>query len=346
MLKYILQHCASLWLVLLCFTLPSLAATEQRPYRIAYMEAGPYWLYTNTYNAFKTAMQADKTLTVEYPEQLHVSVGWGKTSGELTARAKELFAARPDIIIGAGTEAVQALLTANNGITPILGIAISDPVEVGFMKSPTEPAAKNFNCEILPERWKNMYRAFHEVVQFKKMGMMHSATAIGKIQAGVQDAKEIGKELGFEIIEIIIPDETPSSCGQGIEELRIQGADAFFIGPLNCFDWSSNDPTALIKLLHKYGMPTFAREGSPWVQGGALMGFSTWNFSFTGTKLASAAAQMLRGMSPDQINMAGVSEPLISLNFETARSLGLDLSFDILLMSEEIFEETTRPELN
>lgn len=344
--KCVLQRCALVWLVVLCLAMPSPAAAAKRPYRIAYIEAGQYWLYANTFGAFKDAMQATENLTVEYPEELQISGGWNVTDEELTAQARAVFAARPDLIIGAGTKAVQALFNANDGITPILGIALSDPVESGFMKSPTEPAVKNFNCEILLERWKNMYRAFHAVVKFKKMGIMHSPTVAGKIEGGVQDAIEIGKELGFEVIEVLIPDETAPSCGHGIEELRTKGADAFFIGPLNCFDWSNTDPTALINLLHKYRIPTFAREGSPWVQGGALMGFSTWNFSYTGKKLASAATQMLRGTSPDQINLSGISEPLLSLNFETASSLGLDLSFDVLLMSEEIFNITTKPELN
>ncbi|MEG2140499.1 MAG: ABC transporter substrate binding protein [Bilophila sp.] len=343
---YVLQRSVVLWIVFLCVACPSLATATPHPYRIAYLESGSYWLYSNTYKAIKVSLQTDKTLSIEYPEQLHVSVGWEKPSAELAARARELFAAKPDLIIAAGTEAAQALFAANDGTTPILGIAISDPVKSGVMKSPTEPTVKNFNCEILPERWKNMYRAFHEVVQFQKMGMMHVATTTGTTASGVDDAIEIGKELGFEVVEVLIPDETPTSCGQGIEKLRTKGVEAFFIGPLNCFDWSSTNPAPLINLLHKYGMATFAREGSPWVQGGALMGFSTWNFSFTGKKLALAAAQMLRGVSPDQINMAGVSEPVLSLNFETARLLGLDLSFDVLLMSEEIFVETTNPELD
>ena len=47
--------------------------------------------------------------------------------------------------------------------------------------------------------------------------------------------------------------------------------DAFFIGPLNCFDLGGEGMAPLLQKLNQWKIPTFARDGSEYVKAGALM---------------------------------------------------------------------------
>lgn len=324
---------------------PAPAAAQEKTCRIAYLEAGPFWLYAKTLAAFKAALNGPQGCRILYPEDLHVSLGWRGSPQDLEGQARRLFAAGPDLILAAGTDAVRALLAVNDGRTPILGLALADPLAAGFMKAPAQSVAPNFTCEVVPDRWKNMYRVFHDVIGFKKLGVMYPAGPTGKVYGGVDDALAVAQEASFSVLEAVIPDESAAACRKGIEDLHQRGADAFFIGPLNCFDWSSADPTPLLDLLISYDMPTFARDGSIFVQGGALMGFSTWDFSPTGRRLAQAAMRILSGTPPAQVHLTGTSEPLIALNLETARKLGFNLPFDVLVVADEIYATTSKPDL-
>lgn len=322
----------------------SAAYAAQNTKKIAYFEQGEFWLFNYTYDALKVALQK-RNVTVEYPEALHVSPGWNATTSETEAYAKKLLQSDADIIIAAGTSAVNTLLSISDGNKPIIGIALADPMAAGVMKTPTDSGRDDFNCEVIPNRWKNMYYVFHEIIGFKKLGVMYPEGKEGRIYAAVDDAEAVAAELGFELVHAVIPSETEEDCSKGLDELHQQGADAFFISPLLCFDWSVTDPSALIKKAHAYDMPTFARDGSHFVQGGALMGFATWDFTPTGEKLADTVQAVFAGKSPREVSMLGTSEPVIALNLQVARELGLDISFDLLLAADEIYEITEKPNL-
>ena len=70
-----------------------------------------------------------------------------------------------------------------------------------------------------------------------------------------------------------------------------KGIDAFFIPSLVGFDWTKSDVQRLMTKLIKNKIPTFARDGSIYVKAGALMGFSSIDFSARGNVLADMAIQ-------------------------------------------------------
>lgn len=312
---------------------------------IAYLEPGHFWLYVSTYDAFKKALE-ERNIRVAYPEHLHFSLDWNAGPEQMQEVAQKILDAHPDMVIAAGTAAVRAMLAVSDGHTPILGIALADPLAAGLVASVDDSGADNFTCEVIPDRWQSMYKAFHEVIRFRTLGIMYPAGPEGRIYAGADDAMRVGRLSGFAVIEEVIPDESMGSCQEGLRRLHERGIDAFFIGPLNCFDWSATDPTPLFELLNKtYQIPTFARDGSVFVQGGALMGFATWDFTPSGRELADKAIKIFNGVKPRDISMRAFVEPLIALNLQTAKELGIDLPFDVLIAADEIYETTIKPNL-
>lgn len=321
------------------------APKRDRVYRIGYLEGGSLWRYTKLLEAVRAALAEsgwDKRL--EFPPDAHLSGDWGAGSQEKTARmAAELMKRTDlDLVIAMGTEAAIALLAANNGKTPIVGLDITDPIGSGLVRGEKSSGVANFTTSLIPDRWINMFRVFYEVIGFKRLGVLHQVSGVGRAYSNVEDAREVAREKGFVLLEDDrLTDETSvSQCLEAIKRLVSQGIDAFYVSGLRCFDWSVSDPRPLLQYLNKKKIATFARGGLPVVQLGALMGASTLGVKHLGTFHAGQIAAILNGERPSALSMDLRLELGMSLNLQTAKEIGLDFPMEVLVSADVIVVTT------
>jgi ABC-type uncharacterized transport system substrate-binding protein len=337
-------------LLFFCFFIYAHQSTgETRKFRIGYIEAGQFWTFTGTLNATKDALARMGWLDkVEFPRDAHFSPGWEpEKKEELQSDARKLMARTDlDLVIAAGTDATKAILAVNNGRTPIIGIAISDPIRAKFIINENDSGIDNFTVYMEKDRYRRMFRMFHEVVGFKKLGLIYSDTENGRLFANVDDGLQIAAERGFQIVEYtkVSRAEKTEECLEGIRSLIKQGIEAFFITQINCYDWSASDVKQLLDELSDNKIPTFAREGTKYVKAGALMGFSTTDFTSRGNFLSDKIVRIFQGEKPRSLPMVDPTKPKISLNLATAMKIGFDPPVDLLGSSDEIFQEVTLPE--
>jgi ABC-type uncharacterized transport system substrate-binding protein len=341
--------CACFFFAVSPFIFANQAAAQTPKFKIGYLEAGSFWLFTGTLDATKAALDKmgwqDK---VEFPKDAQCSPGWEpEKKEELQACARKLMA-RTDLalIIAAGTDATKAILEANNGRTPIAAMAVSDPIRSKFVVDENDSGVDNFTVYMEKDRYRRMFRMFHEVVGFKKLGLIYSDTESGRIYSNVDDAQQVAGESGFQVMEYakVSRAEKTEDCLEGIQWLIDQGIDAFFIGSLNCFDWSASDVKKLLDVFTEAKIPTFAREGTKGVKAGALMGFSTTDFAARGNFIADKMVRILLGEKPRSLPMVDATKPKISLNLPVAVKIGFDPPVDLLASSDEIFQEISLPE--
>ncbi len=317
-------------------------------FKIAYFEGGFSSIFRNSLDATKQALEergwGDK---VEFPEDAFFSPGFGKDKLAAREEAARKLMARDDLalIISGGTDATQALQKYNNKRTPILGIAISDPIRSKFVIDQNDSGIENFTTRLVPGRYKRMFEIFHDEVGFKRLGLLYVDRPNAKKFANVEDAVEISKERGFEIVHYKINDTLkPEECMAALESLVEQKIDAFYMPSLTCFEWKKYDVNKFLTYLRSNKVPTFARQGSEDVKGGALMGFSTVDYSQRGQFLANILINILEGKSARSQKMVDDAPPKIAINLTVAREIGFDPSFEILGASDEIYNEITLPE--
>lgn len=356
----ILKKCtkAIITVLVVVFALSSVSFAEtmdnkttqvDRKYRIGYLEGGPFWVFDETLKAIKKSLDkmgwGDK---IEFPKDAFFSPGWEpEKKEELDKRAKELMARDDlDLIITAGSDATEAILKANNGRIPIIAESVSDAVKSKFVVSEKDSGVDNFTVRIVPGRYLRMFKLFHDVVKFKKLGLIFPDTENGRKFTNLEDALQAAKERGFEVVEYkkLSRAESTEECLQGIEWLLQQGIDAFFIPSLVCTDWTTSDVEKLINLLMEHKIPTFAREGTKYVKAGALMGFSSIDFTDRGVFLADKMVKILQGAKPRSLPMVDERMPKLSFNLSVAEKIGFNAPFDLLATSDEIFKEITLPE--
>jgi ABC-type uncharacterized transport system substrate-binding protein len=337
-------------------TVMTVSGVCAKEYRVGYLEGGSYWTFTDTLEAImqelaKTDQWKDLGWngSVIIPEDLRFSPGWEPEKAPLLEqRARELMQRNDiDLIITAGTGATTEILKANNGKTPIVAMAVADAVKSKFVLNQDDSGVDNFTVRIVPGRYERMFEIFHDVVGFQKLGLVYPDTDGGRKFSSVEDAITVAKRKGFEIESYtdISSAETMEECMAGVKYLVTQKKiDAFFIPALNGFDWVQSDVKPIFDFLMANKIPTFSREGTKSVKAGALMGFSTYDFSGRGKFLAERIIKILLGTSPRKLGMIDNATPKISLNIYVAEQIGFDPSFDILGASDEIFQEITPPE--
>ncbi len=323
--------------------------SEAKTYRIGYIEIYPFWAFDEVLINTKTALKANGWLEkIEFPDDAQIKGGQTPyTPEELEKKSQELFARKDlDLIISAGTPATAAILKANNGSIPIIAIAVSDPLKSGFVKNAHDSGIDNFTARVVLGRYEKMFTIFHDVVQFKTLGLMHDGTENGKKYTHLEDAYIVSKMRGFKIIEynnIRIGDNT-DKCIEGLSWLLDQGMDAFFIPALTCFDWKESDVKKLIDFFIEHKIPTFGREGSIYVKSGALMGFSGIDWADRGKYVANKIIKIFEGVKPRDLTMLDNPTPKISFNTYTADKIGMKIPIELVETFDEIFYDITLPE--
>lgn len=316
-------------------------------YKIGIFEAGTSSIYTETLRATKIALKemgwGDK---IQFPEDAYISPGWEPEARKnWDSSAQKLLARKDlDLFFVLGTDATSIMLKHNTGEKPIVAGGVSDAVRSKFVLNEHDSGVDNFTIRIVPGRYARMFRIFHDEVNFQRLGLLYMDTDNGHKYANVADAELVAKERGFKIIPYKISSEqTPEQCLNALNHLIKEKVDAFFMPSLTCFEWKRFDVQKHLELLTKNRIPTFARQGSEDVRGGALMGFSTVDYSSRGRFLAERIIQALQGEKLRTLKMVDNAPPKIALNLYVAQEIGFDLSFDILGASDEIYQEITYP---
>lgn len=332
----------TLVLFLFCLSWPAAAGD----YKIGYLEGGSYWLFSDSMEAVKASLQSRGWLDrIEFPGDARFSPGWDNKD-QWSKKASELMDRDDlDLIIAAGTDAARALLEENNNKTPVVGMAISDPVGAGLVESTENSGVDNFTVRQDPGRYKRMFEMFHEVVEFDKLGLIYPDTESGRQYTNLKDAREVAGKRGFEVLEYDrITTESTEDCLRGIKFLLNQGMDAFFIPSLLGFDWQESDVEKILNYLNENSVLTFARNGSRDVKAGALMGFSTVDFSRRGDFLSDMIISILEGEKPGSLNMVDKGSPKISFNLHVANKIGFNPPYDLLSATDELYREIILPE--
>lgn len=322
---------------------------SQRKYRIGYIEAGPYWGFSETLKQARISLvECGWGDRIEFPPEARFSPGWGAEASALKKVAGELMNRHDvDLIISAGTDATQAMLAANNGRIPIVGIEVSDPLRSGLVANSKDSGIDNFTVSFEEDAYERLFRIFHLSVGFQKLGLLYSTSGNGELYANRPEAHKIARERGFAVVEYnrISAAETEEECLAGLKWLVEQGMDAFYIPSVACFDYSLNPESSqrLLNYLMECKIPTFARDGTIGVRSGALLGLSNLNLSAQGSSLANTIVTILQGTQPRSIPMV-ISTPLrLSLNLYTADRLGFVPSFDLLTACDVIFRKISIP---
>ncbi len=347
---------------------------RDKPWRIAYCESGRFANYAGTLhslarglselglvNAAGCPFPADQKDTrmiwnwlgangggryLEFVPDAYYSLELGD---EAAARATvrriiERFNTRHDVdlLIVMGTQAGK-LLANDEHTVPTMVFSTSDAVAAGIVKTAGNSGRAHVWGHVDPGRYRRQLEIFHDLFAFKKLGIVYDDTPDGRLYAAVSDVEKVAAERGFTVCRTTVRDRQANrdahvrQMAAAYKALLDQGIDALYSGLY--MDRNVKDLPELYRPLHARDIPIFAQQGAAEVRHGALLSVARADFTGIGRFGARTMAQIFRGKRPGQLPQIYENSPNIVLNWEVATKIHYLPPFEILLVSDEIYQK-------
>jgi ABC-type uncharacterized transport system substrate-binding protein len=250
-----------------------------------------------------------------------------------------------DLMIVMGTLPGTKLASENHHI-PTLVFSSSNAVNSGIIKSIEDSGYDHIWAHMDPDRYVRQVEVFHDIFQYKTLGMVYENSELGRIYAAVDDVEEFARQRGIVIErEFVTEPKSQAQFEQYYQELKAANTklaskvDAMYItlGPAE----AKRLPELLQPFMDKK-IPVFSQLGPEEVKHGALLSLARPNFDGVGLFGADTIVKVLKGTSPRALPQVYGDTPSIVLNLEVAELIGYQIPFDILLAADEVISKITR----
>ena len=254
------------------------------------------------------------------------------SSSKLRDNASELAGMKLDAILTTCTPSTR-LMKETTSSTPIVMVAVSDPVRQGIIASFAKPG-KNVTGtssqaeDVLVKRLE-MLAAFAP----KATTIAVLANANNPVHAfGWQQLEGVAKEMNLSLLKVEL--RKPDELSAAIDIAARTQAKALFVLP--------DDPMMLnlrpriVELAAKYRMPDFY-WASQFVESGGLMSYGE---SLRGSYSSAAAyvGKIKRGAKPGDLPVEQPTKFELVINLKTAKALGLVVPQSLLLRADEVIQ--------
>ncbi|WP_020410104.1 ABC transporter substrate-binding protein [Hahella ganghwensis] len=294
---------------------------------------------------FTTALKSDY---IEFVPDAHYSARWDdKTSEKITKTIINRLNDRKDIdlMIAMGTRAGLDLAN-NKHKTPTLVFSSTDPISAGIIESIEDSGFSHVNATIDPGKYARQIRVFHDITNFKRLGVAYEDTQTGRSYAAVDTIQNLAKKLGFSVVSchtqsdisnISLAEHSAINCYQQLAPK----VDAIYVTEQGGV--TNKSLPVIVRTAHKYKIPTFSQLGSQEVRYGILASLSQANFRYFGDFHAQTIAKIFNGAEPNELPQLFEEPPRMALNLRTAEIIEFNPSLLLLGATDELFKEIETP---
>jgi len=247
-----------------------------------------------------------------------------------------------DLMIAMGTWAGQDLVKPVRAV-PLVVMSVSDPVKAGIIKNPEDSGQDNVHAWCDPTRATRRLKLFHDILGFKKLGIIYEDTGTGRIYAYLADTKKVAGERGFQVIECQAPDTGLSSdeCMRGVESCIKKLApevDAFTLTEHR--GEHARYLPQILEPMFKHKVPVFTSvQGPILVKRGAVMGIARAVYDPLGKFYAVIIAEIFNGAKPRDLDQI-CKEPLrLAVNLEAAQRIEYKIPKAVLAIADLVYKE-------
>ncbi|AMG43667.1 hypothetical protein AL520_02745 [Achromobacter xylosoxidans] len=245
-----------------------------------------------------------------------------------------------DLIIAMGTWAGQDM-AAMGAPVPTIVASTSDAVGARITRSAQDSGLDNLHARVQPERYQRQVRLFHEIVPFKRLGLVYEDSPEGRTYSAVDAVEQVAREQGFKVLTCNAPSNgiAQEAATRNALECYARLApqiDAAYVTVHRGVTPASIDTVA--EILRQARVPSFSMLGSEEVKHGLLLSLAQADYSYVGLFYAETMARIFNGAKARELSQVWIDPAKIALNLQTARVIGFDPPVDILLAADEVYE--------
>jgi ABC-type uncharacterized transport system substrate-binding protein len=263
---------------------------------------------------------------------VQIDIRWAAGEPKLFRQhAAELVALAPDVILGAVTTSVQALLEVTRTI-PIVFASATDPVGGGLIASLARPGSNvtGFSIQEFGLRAKSLELLRELAPHLARVAVVRNSTTTGGIAqfAAVQTA---APALGVELASIDSRDAGEIERAVAAFARQPNGGLIVTTGA-----GGETHRELIIKLAARQGLPAIYPYRL-WVSDGGLLSYGP-NVFDQYRRAAGYVDRILRGEKPDDLPVQAPTKYELVINLKTAKALGLDVPPSLLARADEVIE--------
>jgi len=250
---------------------------------------------------------------------------------ELPERAARLVGLNPDVIVAYGTAAVMAAVRPST-TTPVVMIAVGDPVGAGFVQSLARPGGRITGISIL-----------HGELAGKRVELLKEILPSARRIALLWHSLNPGNTPILQATEV-----AAAKLGLSIDRVDVKGPEHLQTA-LSAV--ANRRPDGLVPLpdgmlsAHRDVLISFARTNrlplisanSEWPQEGALMSYGP-DFADHWRRAAVYVDKILKGAKPADLPVEQPTTFELIINLKTAKALGLSIPTAMLLRANNLIE--------
>ena len=249
---------------------------------------------------------------------------------QLGPLARELVAARVDVLVGVGSSAAQAARNASSTV-PIIMFGNFDPVALGLVTNLARPEANvtgiliSADGTLAAKRIELLREAVPHAVRFAVL-----APPERNFRLQLDETRKAANVHG---ITLDVEELQQGDYAGAFARIAARKPDALVVGAHTLF---MMDRLAIIALAAQYRLPA-VYEWPEQVRDGGLLAYGT-DLDRLWTRVAVYADQLLIGRKPSDLPVEQPTTFRLALNLRTAKALGLVLPQSLLLRADEVVQ--------
>lgn len=273
-----------------------------------------------------------------YIEQQNVVFDFRDGGGrveQLVARARELVARNPDVIVAYGGVDVEAVRTVTQSI-PVVMVYGPDPVAMGVAASLARPGGNVTGLSRLaPELTAKRLELLRELRPDLARVAVLWDLALGPVErAGRVGWAEAGSQQALATTRIMLPVRKAGDLDEAFATARRGGAGAVVLGPESALQRSEMAHIGALAIRHR--LMTIA-ERSVYARGGLLLAYGP-DVRDLARRAGTYVDKILRGARPGDLPIEQPTKFELAINLHTAKALGIAVPPAFLLRADEVIQ--------
>ena len=316
---------------LLTVLFPPLAHPAPRDVVIGMVTGGPYYSARECWERFKREMAAfaGDEFRFQYPEEYQLVDNWDPE--EVAGDCRKLLEADAvDIIVALGLEAPAYFAAQRNLEKPVVLFGEFDLELMGIEDAEGRSRITNLTFQVDRGKYRRDVKKIKELARGRTVTVLIDQEILQTVPGLKENADRLASEAGLELEYASYRptvDETIAALPAGTEFI--------YLTPSYLFNTRAKI-RRLLEEINRLRIPTFALEGRPVVELGALAGLYSGSTEKIARNNALKIYEILKGEAPEDLSVYFQDKQRFTINLETARRIDFFPGFDRMMEAELI----------
>jgi len=306
---------------------------EQQTVRIGLVSDGPYYYARQCWQRFQQELEVlgGEDYLFLYPIEYQLVDDWDQETIYGNCRSL-LGAAEVDLIVGMGLNAAAFFAAQTELPKPVILFGTMDIEMTGLETEEGRSTVKNLTFQVHREKIRRELEKIKEMARGEEVTVLVDPTVIADIPDVGKNAIRLGEEAGLSFRFVALSDTVVRT----LEELP---SDTKFIYLVPSYHFNTRRKIEeLLEGINARKIPTFAMEGVPVVEMGALAGLYRGSVDKIAKNNALKVYEILKGEPPEEQSVYFRDPEEFTINMATARRIGYYPDFNMLLEARLINE--------